>query len=215
MIFGGLIYIHDICDDRDEGEFARRTLAALKGVCPEATLDKVVLVANKGVFLGEPLSVEREGVLTKGQWASLPPAGAHIMRLYPDNEKEGPRCAWQVIRHTLWRLDIRLGREDIKVASRLQEELVKSGRRIPDEAEALKEALDEAVTLQTEVLSLMKSAAGGDKEAEEIIRSKEDMLRKLQQLVMFNKSSFYGSFVSDSNLTHKWVAFNSLVVKPR
>lgn len=207
--FGGIIYIHDISADRDTGENARRNLSMLTGTFPEATPDKVVLVTTKWKILGADISTKREAELTSGQWARLL-RSAHLMRLYPDDEKGGPTSAWSVIRHTLWRLDIRLGREAIEDASRLQSELERSGKHVPDEAEALKKALKEAVALQTEVLDYMKSAADGNKEAEELIRSKDERLRTLHQLVILNRSLFYGRIIT--KLTHRRIAYNCVVV---
>ncbi|KAJ3515888.1 hypothetical protein NMY22_g14334 [Coprinellus aureogranulatus] len=211
-IFGGIIYIHDISADRDTGENARRNLVMLRGLCPEATLDKVTLITSKWSVLGEGQAAKREAELKEGQWKSLLDAthDTHLMRLSPDSEAAGPKTAWQIVRHTLWRLDIWLGRQSLAETQRLRDELAKTGKPVPDEAQALEEALRESVELQQEVFALLKSAANGNKEAEGVIKSKEERLKTLHQLVILNKSLFYASFVP--NLTHKWIAFNSVVV---
>lgn len=209
MTFGGIIYVHDISADRDTGENARRSLAMLSGSCPEATSDKVVLVTTKWNVLGEAPSAAREAELKAGQWARLL-RDAHLMRLYPDSLKEGPASAWEVVRHVLWRLDMRIGREAGEEVARLKGELVKSGKDVPEEAEVLQNALREAVELQSEVFELMKGADREDKEVDVLVKSREERLRTLHQLVILNKSLFYGSLVP--NLTHKWIAFNSVVV---
>lgn len=211
-VFGGVIWVHDLSADRDNGAQARRNLAKLAGVCPEVTAETVVLLTTKW---SRPESSRvfpaRETQLKASNWANLMRSGAHVMRLYPDGEQEGPRSAWQVIRHTLWRLDIRLGRRSLEEVSRLRGDLEQNGKAIPEEANALVDALQGGLALQKEVSVLLESAANGDEAAEETIRGNAEKLQRLYDTAILNKSLFYAALVPA--LRRKKVAFNALVVQ--
>ena len=138
-------------------------------------------------------------------------SGAHVMRLHPDNEQEGPSSAWQVVRNTLWRLDVRLGRHSLERVLRLRGDLEKNGRVIPEEANALVDALRGGLTLQKEVSGLLKNAANGDESAEETIRGQAETLQRLHDTAILNKSLFYAGLVPA--LRHKRIAFNAWVVQ--
>ncbi|KAJ3534986.1 hypothetical protein NMY22_g6691 [Coprinellus aureogranulatus] len=220
MTLGGIIYVHDISADRDTGENARRNLSLLRGLCPEATLDKVVLVTSKWDVLeereqqehrpGQREGEKREEELKQGQWKCLleSPSPAHLMRLSL-NKAEAAQAAWQVIRHTLWRLDIRLSQQRLAETERLRVQFTKAGKPDPQGAQELEEMLREAVKLQKEVFDLLKSIEYGSRTAEGAIASKEERLKELHHLV--NHSLFHRKVLP--TLTHKWFAFNSVVVR--
>lgn len=211
-VFGGVIWVHDLSADRDNGAQARRSLAKLAGVCPEVTAETVALLTTKW-SLPESSQVfpARETQLKASNWANLVGSGAHVKRLYPDSEKEGPSSAWQVIRHTLWRLDVRLGRQSLEEVLRLRADLEKNGKAIPEEANALVDALRGGLTLQKEVSALLENAVDQGEAAEENIRGRAQKLQRLHETAILNKSLFYAALVPA--LRRKRIAFNALVVQ--
>jgi hypothetical protein len=194
MILGGVIYLHDISQDRFSGT-ARRNLDMFSHLCGEAALDKVVLVTSKwGRHSGRDF-VAREKELRTLHWQTILPSpgkpkGAHVMRLAHEEES---KSAWKIVRHILVELDKRLSHKTLDDVLQIQDELVRKKKSVPETeaARRLREQLQAALTIQEEMLALEARAAEGDAEAEGDLKEKEAKLVEMRIAIQENKVSFF------------------------
>ncbi|KAJ3510414.1 hypothetical protein NMY22_g15986 [Coprinellus aureogranulatus] len=201
MILGGVIYLHDISQDRFSGT-ARRNLNMFSHLCGEAALDKVVLVTSKWSRQGSRDFGKRERELREIHWTEMLPKegpGATVMRLDPgETGKEQGASAWKVVNCILKQLDRRTSQEMLDEVLQIQNELVREGKSIP-ETEAAKELmgqLEHAVRVREEMLVLESQAAEDDKEAEEQVRQKTEQLREMHLVIQQNKISLLNRMTS-------------------
>lgn len=198
MMLGGVIYLHDISQDRFSG-IARRNLNMFSHLCGEAALDKVVLVTSKWSRQGDRDFGRREKELKEVHWKGMlngqaeGGGGASVMRL--EGQSEGA-SAWAVVTHILKQLDHRLGKEslekDLAKVLQIQEELVRKKKSVPqtEAAKELREQLQHALRVQEEMLALEALAAErGDSKADARIKEKQAEMREMQKAIQQNKAS--------------------------
>ncbi|TEB18247.1 hypothetical protein FA13DRAFT_1746234 [Coprinellus micaceus] len=204
MILGGVIYLHDISQDRFSGT-ARRNLEMFNSLCGEAALDKVVLVTSKWSRHGGRDFKKRVEELQNVHWKEMlyPPQGGHgarVMQLTPQEvqgrqtlDRQEGASAWLVIHHILSQLDRRLTKKTLDDVLQIQDELVKRRKSIPETkaAKELREQLEAALRIQEEMLALESEAASGDPEAEKKLREKEGQLREMHDAIQQNKLSLW------------------------
>ncbi|THU87673.1 hypothetical protein K435DRAFT_919431 [Dendrothele bispora CBS 962.96] len=207
MVLAGVIYLHDISQDRFT-DTARRNLSKFNHLCGEASLEKVVLVSSKWERFSDfyvPAARERE--LEDRHWKFMIEKGSQVARfrlrsLEGENlEKTGTQSAWDII----YLIRKRQEEEKRKVFHNFGiqiQQMVDSKKFIP-QTEAGKElnySLKEFIDMQKQLVALEKDTGDLDQEAkiaemEGTIRRLEEQMRSLkvslpQRLKQFLKKLF-------------------------
>ena len=206
MILGGVIYLHDISQDRFSGT-ARRNLDMFSHLCGEAALDKVVLVTSKwGRHSGRNFEAREKELRTLHWQAILPspparPKGAHVMRLVHEEEGES---AWKIVRYILVELDKRLSQKALDEVLQIQDELVRKKKSVSETeaAKRLREQLQAALTIQEQMLALEARAAEGDAEAEANLEEREAKLVEMRTAIQENKVSLFARLTNVFKFKH-------------
>lgn len=178
MVLGGVIYLHDISQDRFSGT-AKKNLQMFSYLCGDAALDKVVLVTSKWGRLPVENGIEygrrREEELRGIHWKSMIEKGSKV-RSFRDSRQS----AWDVVDLFLERAS---KQKQIKEkALQIQTELVVDRKFIPQTqaGKELRYSLKELLQLQKQMAALEADMAkGGDAEAEAKLRETEEKMEKV------------------------------------
>jgi len=183
MVLGGVIYLHDISQDRFSGT-ARRNLEMFNHLRGDAALDKVVLGTTKWARLSESDGSRREAELKEVHWKSMLDKGSKVLRFMGDK-----RSAWDIVSVFLKRASERrqgLGQE---IYFQIQEEIPVKHRIIPDTkaGKELRFALQEFLEMQKIVVALEEEMASGggsdvDGKLEETRRNLDKLTTQIQHL---------------------------------
>ena len=90
-MLGGVIYLHDISQDRFSGT-ARQHLETFNRYRRDAALNKVVLATTKWSRLSESDGSRREAELKEVPWKSMRDKGAEVLRFLGDQ-----KSAWDIV----------------------------------------------------------------------------------------------------------------------
>ncbi|TEB21451.1 hypothetical protein FA13DRAFT_128962 [Coprinellus micaceus] len=184
MILGGVIYLHDISQDRFTGT-ARRNLSTFTHLCNDAVLDKVVLLTTKWSRESGRDFDTRERELKEVHWKDLvvgAKGGASVMRLSDREGSEG-QSGWRVIRHILRNLDRRLLQKTLDEAFQTHDSRAKRKSILETEAEkGLRIRIQTALAIREEIVGLEAQAVGMDKDDD--IKEKEGKLNEMHQAIV-------------------------------
>ncbi|KDR74821.1 hypothetical protein GALMADRAFT_249717 [Galerina marginata CBS 339.88] len=180
-ILGGVIYVHDLSNDRFGGG-VRRNLEVFRKMCGNKALGKVVITTTKGRKLSmlkhpnnSSLAHERRRELTDGHWRDLVKNGASV-RDFRDTHDS----AWAIVDSILSRLRLT---NLIDIYMQIQKELVDEGKGIP-ETEAGKElrnTLKDALKMQGQ-LETASAADGNEAALQEAENTIERLLSQIHEL---------------------------------
>ncbi|KAF5325901.1 hypothetical protein D9611_000785 [Ephemerocybe angulata] len=175
-ILGGVIYLHDISQDRFSGT-ARKNLEMFNHLCGDAALHKVVLVTSKWGREGGRDFGAREKELQERHWRSMLEGQGKARTMRLDHRNEG-ESAVRIVDSILRRA---AGSSLLDEVLQIQKELVNRKKFLPQTqaAKALRRQLEEMIQAQTEMLKIEARAAEGDKDAEAQVRAEEEKLRRL------------------------------------
>ncbi|THU96287.1 hypothetical protein K435DRAFT_858687 [Dendrothele bispora CBS 962.96] len=195
MVLKGVIYLHDISQDRFTGT-ARRNLSMFNRLCGDASLAKVVLVSTKWERfrdLGVPSAREQE--LRDKHWSFMIEKGSqvkqfrlHLLEGEPLNSKKmGRESAWDIVNLVRHRHVQEKGGVIEKFAIHIQQELVDNKKLIPqtDAGKQLSYSIQEFIDMQKQLVALENGAAEmGDHdkiaEMEGTIQMLEEQMRSLK-----------------------------------
>ena len=91
MVLGGVVYLHDISQDRLSNT-ARQNLEAFNRFCGTATLEKVVLATTKWSRVSESDGSRREAELREVHWKPIVEKGSQVRRFLGNQES-----AWDIL----------------------------------------------------------------------------------------------------------------------
>jgi len=153
MVLGGVIYLHDISQDRFSGT-ARRNLEMFNRLCGDAALDKVVLGTTKWARLSESDGSRREAELKEVHWKSMLDKGSRVRRFVGDKSS-----AWDIVSVFLKRASER--RKEI--ALQIQDEMAVKRKIIPETnaGKELRFTLAEFLKMQKMAVALEEEMAKG------------------------------------------------------
>ncbi|KAF6749526.1 P-loop containing nucleoside triphosphate hydrolase protein [Ephemerocybe angulata] len=185
-MIGGVIYIHDISQDRFSGS-ARKNLEMFGHLCGDAALHKVVLVTSKWATEGGRDFPAREKELRDTHWRAMLGGQEKARTMRFDSRYEGG-TAVRIVDGILRRA---AGSSLLTEVLQIQKELVKDKKYLPQTkaANALREQLEDMIRAQTEMLRMEARAAEGDEEAEAHVRAEERRLQRLTGDVAALRSS--------------------------
>ncbi|RXW17097.1 hypothetical protein EST38_g8749 [Candolleomyces aberdarensis] len=181
MVLGGVIYLHDISQDRFSGT-ARRNLEMFNHLCGDSALDKVVLVTSKwGRAFGRNFE-KREGELTTNHWKTMLEGHARVERLVAGEEDAS---AWGVVRSILDRVETRAIQQSRSEALQIQKELVNRRKFLPQThaARELRTQLQQMLEAQTQMLALEADAVAGNAEAQAQLQEQEAKVKKMAEQI--------------------------------
>lgn len=180
MVIGGVIYLHDISNDRFSGT-ARKNLDIFHKLCGQEAFHKVTFVTSKwGRAFGRDFG-KRETELKDSFWKSMVDSGAGVQRL--DDGKEGA-SAWEAVLSMLDKLDSEpsAAKKTKLDGLEIQKEIVKLHKDACDTGAGveLRKQLQRVLDEQQQIKALESDVAAGDHEAKARIQERED---KIQQIV--------------------------------
>jgi len=213
MVLGGVIYLHDISQDRFFGS-ARRNLEMFNRLCGDAALDKVVLGTTKWNRLSPNDGSRREAELKEVHWKEMVNKGSQVRRFEGTQES-----AWRVVSVFLERASQRRQNLGEEICLQIQTEIAVKRRIIP-ETEAGKElrsTLQEFLEMQKMAVALEEEMARGggsdvDAKLEETRRNLDKLIIQIQHLkVPLSRriKRFLGLVVSPS-MTVVWCSYSYL-----
>ncbi|THU87681.1 hypothetical protein K435DRAFT_867068 [Dendrothele bispora CBS 962.96] len=190
MVLAGVIYLHDISQDRFTGT-ARRNLSMFNHLCGEASLDKVVLVSTKWErFRDAQIPTAREGELKDKHWKFMVGKGSQVERFRLHSlkdeplEKTGKESARHIVNLVRQRQAQEKGKVIKKFAIQIQHELVDSKKFVPqtEAGKQLNYSLKEFIDMQKQLVTLEKGTAeAGDQDREDKIVEMERTIRRLEE----------------------------------
>ena len=186
-VLGGVIYLHDISQDRFSGT-ARRNLDMFNHLCGDSALEKVVLVTSKWGRGSEQGFNKREGELTGKHWNEMMRGGARVERLVAGQEQAS---AWGIVRSILDRVETREIQQVRSEGLQIQRELVTRQKYLPQThaARELRAQLEQMIEAQTQMLALEADAVSGNEVAKAQLQEQEAKVRQIAQQVKHLKVS--------------------------
>jgi hypothetical protein len=176
MVLGGIIYLHDISQDRFSGT-AKKNLQMFSHLCGDAALDKVVLVTSKWKRIPDQDGKKREKELEGIHWKIMIEKGVKVLSF-----QDSQSSALDVIDFILKRTSERKKLQIKEKALQIQTELVDDRKFIPqtEAGKELRYSLQELLQLQKQMAALEADVAkGGDAEAEAKLRETEEKMEKV------------------------------------
>lgn len=174
MVLGGVLYLHDISNDRFSGT-ARRNLEMFQHLCGDAALSKVVLGTTKWKRTPVDIGVSHEKELKEVHWKPLINKGSTVRRFVDDRQS-----AMSFVEGILQNLK---RRETMDTFLQIQEEIAVDHKIIPETkaGKELRYTLQEVLEMQKQMVNLEASIAeGGDEDAQ---RKLEETQKKMETLV--------------------------------
>ncbi|RXW22536.1 hypothetical protein EST38_g3300, partial [Candolleomyces aberdarensis] len=172
MVLGGVIFLHDISQDRFSGT-ARRNFELFKHLCGDSAFGQVVLVTSKwGRAVGRNLE-KREQELKTDHWKTMLEGGARVERLVAGDEEAS---AWGVVRSILDTVEARAIQQTRSEGLQIQRELVNRHKFLPQThaARELRTQLQQMLEAQTEMLALEADAVAGNAEVMAELQEQEE-----------------------------------------
>ncbi|KAF6744624.1 P-loop containing nucleoside triphosphate hydrolase protein [Ephemerocybe angulata] len=148
-VLGGVIYVHDISQDRFTGA-ARRNLDMFNHLCGQPCLKKVVILTTKWNRAGPRNLEELEADLRDKHWAAMIGKGAQTLR-FDANENLQCKSALGVVDALLSGVAGTSGQELLEEVLQIQDELVNRKMSLKETkiAEALRTELEEIIEAET------------------------------------------------------------------
>ncbi|RXW19818.1 hypothetical protein EST38_g6042 [Candolleomyces aberdarensis] len=180
-VLGGVIYLHDISQDRFSGT-ARRNLEMFNHLCGDPALEKVVLVTSKWGRAFERDFDKREGELKGKHWKTMMDGGARVERLVSGEEQAS---AWGIVRSILDRVETREIHQVRSEGLQIQRELVTRQKFLPQThaARELRAQLEKMIEAQTQMLASEADAVAGNEEAKTQLQEQEAKVRQIAQQI--------------------------------
>ncbi|KDR74818.1 hypothetical protein GALMADRAFT_249713 [Galerina marginata CBS 339.88] len=179
-LLGGVIYVHDLSNDRFTGT-AKRNLRMFREMCGDKALGKVVITTTKWKKLlimsdarDETLAEERQKELKSTHWKEILDNGASVLSFRDNNDS-----AWAIVSNILSRLK---QTELLHIYLQIQKELGDEGKMIPETAagKELRKTLTQALEMQKQLTSMEKnSAAHGSEDAQQRLAEASEMIEQL------------------------------------
>jgi len=183
MVLGGVIYLHDISQDRFSGT-ARRNLEMFNRLCGDAALDKVVLGTTKWVRLSPNDGSRREAELKDVHWKEMVKKGSQVRRFEGNQES-----AWRVMSVFLERASQRRKNLGEDIFLQIQTEIAVKRRIIPETkaGKELRFTLQEFLEMQKMAVALEEEMARGggsdvDAKLEETRQNMDKLTTQIQAL---------------------------------
>ena len=130
MVLGGIIYLHDISQDRLSNT-ARQNLDAFNRLCGDATLDKVILATTKWSRTSESDGSRRESELKEVHWKPMVDKKSQVRRFMGNQGS-----AWDIMSVFL------------QIASQRREELgTEISRQIANEIGGLEDGKETSIVI--------------------------------------------------------------------
>ncbi|RXW13061.1 hypothetical protein EST38_g12793 [Candolleomyces aberdarensis] len=181
MVLGGVVYLHDISQNRFTGA-ARRNLEIFNHLCGDSALDNVVLVTSKwGRAPGREIE-KREGELKNNHWKTMLDGKARVERLVAGEEDAS---AWGVVRSILDKVETRAIQQPMSEALLIQKELTNC-RKCPPQTHAageLRTQLQQMLEAQTQMLALEADAVAWSVEAQAQLQGQEEKVRQMARQI--------------------------------
>ncbi|GLB39681.1 putative 50S ribosome-binding GTPase [Lyophyllum shimeji] len=171
-VVGGVIYLHDISQDRFSGT-ARRSLEVFNHLCGDAALSKVILGTTKWSRISADDGKRREEELIRVHWVTMIGKGSAVHRFQGDTES------------ALGFISIVAHRTAMDNVLEIQKELALDRKIIPETkaGKELRYTLQEVLEMQRQAVALeAASAEGKDPEA----KAKLDEMREQIGLIAKN-----------------------------
>lgn len=176
MVLGGVIYLHDISQDRFSGT-AKKNLEMFHVLCGDAALRKVVLVTTKWDRLREEHGKNREKELKTIHWQSLIKNGAHVHPFRGNYQN-----AWEIIDLFLKQVEMSIKPGIKTIVLQIQTEMVDARKIIPQTkaGKKLRNSLEELLYLQQRVATLeAELAKSGNAEAQAKLQETEENMESI------------------------------------
>jgi len=183
MVLGGVIYLHDISQDRFSGT-ARRNLEMFNRLCGDAALDKVVLGTTKWSRLSPNDGSRREAELKNVHWKEMVTKGSEVRRFEGNQES-----AWRIVSVFLQRASQRRKNLGEMISLQIQTEIAVKRRIIPETkaGKELRFTLQEFLEMQKMAVALEEEMAreggsGVDAKLEETRQNLDKRTTQIQDL---------------------------------
>ena len=183
MVLGGVVYLHDISQDRFSGT-ARRNLEMFNRLCGDAAMNKVVLGTTKWSRLPRDDGSRREAELKGVYWKEMMDKGSKVKRFLGDRES-----AWNVLSVFLKQASVHYQDPGQEINLRIQEEIAVERRIIPETkaGKELRYTMQEFLEMQKMAVALEEEMARGggsdvDAKLEETRRNLDKLTTQLQDL---------------------------------
>jgi len=157
MVLGGVIYLHDISQDRFSGT-ARRNLEMFNRLCGDAALDKVVLGTTKWSRLSQDDGSKREAELQGVHWKEMVDKGSKVKRFTGNQDS-----AWKIVSVFLKRASEHRQELGKEISLQIQDEIAVKRRLIPETkaGKELRFTLQEFLEMQKMAVALEEEMARG------------------------------------------------------
>ncbi|KAF9555475.1 hypothetical protein CPC08DRAFT_132494 [Agrocybe pediades] len=145
-VLGGVIYLHDVSNNRFSGT-ARRNLEMFNLMCGDAALSRVIIGTTNWTRTTEDRGARFEDELKRVHWRSMLEQGARIQR-FEDSHDSAFSFITDIVRHAL-----------VRVYLKIQTELVDDQKTISatDPGKKLLYTVQEVVEMQRQMLHLAKA----------------------------------------------------------
>ncbi|KAF9555458.1 hypothetical protein CPC08DRAFT_765907 [Agrocybe pediades] len=176
-VLGGVIYLHDISNDRFSGT-AKRNLEMFNHMCGKAALKRVIIGTTKWRRTPPEIGNKHEKELKQEHWRPMLAKNAEAMR-FEDSYDSALSFIKQIIR-----------KEILRICLRIQQEMVDDKKIIPETQAGmqLRYTLQEVLDMQRKMLDLEKAMAEGSsddaaqKAHEETTRKMDALMLQIEQL---------------------------------
>ncbi|RXW11776.1 hypothetical protein EST38_g14079 [Candolleomyces aberdarensis] len=168
-VLGGVIYLHDISQDRFSGT-ARRNLEMFNHLCGDPALDKVVLVTSKWGRAFERDFEKREGELKSKHWKAMVDNKARVERLVAGQEQAS---AWGIVHSILDTVETQAIQQSRSETLQIQKELINRPKFLAQThaGRELRTELQQMLEAQIQMLVLEADAVAGSAEAQALLRT--------------------------------------------
>jgi len=157
MVLGGVVYLHDISQERFSGT-ACGNLEMFNSLCGDAAMDKVVLVTTKWGRLSQDDGSRRETELKGVHWKDMLDKGSKVKRFLGDQDS-----AWNVLSIFLKRASEHYQDPGQEINLQIQEEIAVKCRIIPEgnASKELRFTMQESIEMQKMAVALEEEMAKG------------------------------------------------------
>ncbi|KAF8959510.1 P-loop containing nucleoside triphosphate hydrolase protein [Flammula alnicola] len=174
MKLGGVIYLHDITQNRMLG-MTRRNLDMFQKLVGKDALKSVVIGTTKWSLVQHEIASKREHEFKSTYWAEMIQTGSPVFRV-----DEGRKSAWDIVNFILTEINKQAGVERFL---KIQHELVKMKKIIPetDAGKTLKYTLDQLIEMQEQSREGRRALAeiSNDEETRKWFEEGEEKLRQI------------------------------------
>ncbi|KAF8147716.1 P-loop containing nucleoside triphosphate hydrolase protein [Crassisporium funariophilum] len=195
MVLGGVIYLHDISQDRFSGT-ARRNLEMFNHLCGDAALSKVVLGTTKWGRVPREAAVNRERELRCTHWKFMIDKGSNMLPFTGDRQTAQAFVDLVVgLFANAMFASSSSGQDSFEsaVPLEIQKELALERKIIPQTlaGQELRYTLQEVLEMQKQMVGYETALAkGGDQEAKKKLEETREKMEKIQKGIQDLKIPF-------------------------